>query len=211
MSTATATLPSSSTFQPPPADKYRGAVVEVKNSSTIWRILTSLTAQPTGFTITACIFCLFKWSDFKGNRTGLRARFLSYPVCKKVLPSSSGIDKDDPAFWTDIVDPWDTLMSQSWRRNGKVAKPSKCVITLISIAWFRSYHPLQDDKVSLYMTKFKRTSSEPYTIITPLSPLADLEEFLKANIFALGLLVYHPALYYLTYDWSESPSNRPKP
>ncbi|KAH9477956.1 Cystathionine beta-synthase [Psilocybe cubensis] len=42
-----------------------------------------------------------------------------------------------------------------------------------------------DDKVSTYMTKFKRTSSEPYTVITPLSPLSDLEDFLKRNIFAL--------------------------
>ncbi|KAF8962297.1 hypothetical protein BDZ97DRAFT_1825497 [Flammula alnicola] len=42
-----------------------------------------------------------------------------------------------------------------------------------------------DDKVSQYMTKFKRTSSEPYTTITPLSPLSELEEFLKTNIFAL--------------------------
>jgi len=42
-----------------------------------------------------------------------------------------------------------------------------------------------DDKVSQYMTKFKRRSSEPYTIITPLSPLSELEGFLKANIFAL--------------------------
>src|ERR1700675_4594915 len=44
----------------------------------------------------------------------------------------------------------------------------------------------QNDKVEKYMTKFKRTASEPYTLITPSSPLADLEEFLKHNIFALG-------------------------
>lgn len=44
----------------------------------------------------------------------------------------------------------------------------------------------QNDKVIDYMTKFKRAASEPYTLITPLSPLADLEEFLKFNIFALG-------------------------
>ncbi|KAJ3514093.1 hypothetical protein NLJ89_g2572 [Agrocybe chaxingu] len=42
-----------------------------------------------------------------------------------------------------------------------------------------------DEKVSQYMTKFKRVSTEPYTIITPLSPLSELEEFLKTNIFAL--------------------------
>ncbi|RDB30346.1 Cystathionine beta-synthase [Hypsizygus marmoreus] len=42
-----------------------------------------------------------------------------------------------------------------------------------------------NDKVISYMTKFKRTTSEPYTLITPLSSLSDLEEFLKTNIFAL--------------------------
>jgi len=41
------------------------------------------------------------------------------------------------------------------------------------------------DKVVRYMTKFKRAVSEPYTLITPLSPLAELERFLQDNIFAL--------------------------
>ena len=36
------------------------------------------------------------------------------------------------------------------------------------------------------MTKFRRSSKEPYTLITPLTPLSDLEEFLKATVFALG-------------------------
>ena len=45
---------------------------------------------------------------------------------------------------------------------------------------------VQSDKVIQYMTKFKRSSSEPYTLITPSTPLADLEEFLRHNIFALG-------------------------
>lgn len=45
----------------------------------------------------------------------------------------------------------------------------------------------QDDKVLKYMTKFKRSSSEPYTLITPSTPLADLERFLQGAIFALGL------------------------
>lgn len=47
---------------------------------------------------------------------------------------------------------------------------------------------IQNEKVIKYMTKFKRAVSEPYTLITPLSALADLEEFLKTNIFALGSL-----------------------
>ncbi|KAJ3930288.1 MAG: hypothetical protein NXY57DRAFT_1012708 [Lentinula lateritia] len=41
------------------------------------------------------------------------------------------------------------------------------------------------DKVSQYMIKFKRTSSEPYTLITPLTSLNELEQFLQTNIFAL--------------------------
>ncbi|KAK2461037.1 hypothetical protein APHAL10511_006978 [Amanita phalloides] len=42
-----------------------------------------------------------------------------------------------------------------------------------------------DDKVLKYMTKFKRNTSEPYTLITPMSSLADLERFLGDNLFAL--------------------------
>ncbi|KAJ7128051.1 hypothetical protein C8R46DRAFT_51417 [Mycena filopes] len=41
------------------------------------------------------------------------------------------------------------------------------------------------DKVVNYMTKFKRTASEPYTLITPYTPLAEMEEFLTHNIFAI--------------------------
>ncbi|EAU81495.1 hypothetical protein CC1G_05325 [Coprinopsis cinerea okayama7 len=45
---------------------------------------------------------------------------------------------------------------------------------------------IQTDKVSNYMTKFNRTSTgKPYALITPMSPLSDLEEFLKDNLFAL--------------------------
>ncbi|TFK22373.1 hypothetical protein FA15DRAFT_596198 [Coprinopsis marcescibilis] len=43
-----------------------------------------------------------------------------------------------------------------------------------------------DDKVSQYMTKFtKRSPKDPYSLITPMSPLSDLEDFLENNIFAL--------------------------
>ncbi|KAK7046701.1 CBS domain-containing protein [Favolaschia claudopus] len=41
------------------------------------------------------------------------------------------------------------------------------------------------DKVVDYMTKFKRVASQPYTLITPYTPLAELEDFLKHNIFAI--------------------------
>ncbi|KAG6854405.1 hypothetical protein C0991_006947 [Blastosporella zonata] len=42
-----------------------------------------------------------------------------------------------------------------------------------------------NDKVSDYMIKFRRTASEPYTVITPLTSLSEIEKFLQANLFAL--------------------------
>lgn len=36
------------------------------------------------------------------------------------------------------------------------------------------------------MTRFIRNESHPYTVITPDTPLAELAEFLRHNIFALG-------------------------
>ncbi|KAJ7336369.1 hypothetical protein DFH08DRAFT_706549 [Mycena albidolilacea] len=41
------------------------------------------------------------------------------------------------------------------------------------------------EKVINVMSRFKRTASQPYTLITPYTPLAELEEFLKHNIFAI--------------------------
>ncbi|THG96505.1 hypothetical protein EW026_g5338 [Hermanssonia centrifuga] len=35
------------------------------------------------------------------------------------------------------------------------------------------------------MTKFKRVPTQPYTLITPSTPLAELEQFLQDNIFAI--------------------------
>lgn len=42
-----------------------------------------------------------------------------------------------------------------------------------------------EDKVAAYMTKFQRSAYQPYTLITPSTPLADLEAFLQENLFAL--------------------------
>jgi len=42
-----------------------------------------------------------------------------------------------------------------------------------------------DDKVSQYLTKFIRSPTQPYTLITPSTPLAELEDFLQDRIFAL--------------------------
>jgi len=40
-------------------------------------------------------------------------------------------------------------------------------------------------KASLYMIKFQRSTSIPYTVVTPLTPLGELETFLTYNIFAI--------------------------
>ena len=60
--------------------------------------------------------------------------------------------------------------------------------TISSYLHFDLDNDIQDDPVSKHMTKFQRTSSHPYTLITVSTPLAELEEFLKTNIFALGAL-----------------------
>ena len=39
------------------------------------------------------------------------------------------------------------------------------------------------------MNKFDRSAKREYTVITPLSPLEDLEAFLENNLFALGVSV----------------------
>ncbi|EKM75651.1 hypothetical protein AGABI1DRAFT_116254 [Agaricus bisporus var. burnettii JB137-S8] len=42
-----------------------------------------------------------------------------------------------------------------------------------------------NDRISKYMVKFIRNASEPYIVITPLTPLSDIEDFLKSHDFAL--------------------------
>jgi len=42
-----------------------------------------------------------------------------------------------------------------------------------------------DDQVQDLMNKFDRSAKREYTVITPLSPLEDLEAFLENNLFAL--------------------------
>ena len=48
------------------------------------------------------------------------------------------------------------------------------------------------DKVVKYMTKFERSRTHPYAIITPSTPLAELETFLADNLFALGKFLSPP-------------------
>lgn len=61
--------------------------------------------------------------------------------------------------------------------------PSELFVCLYSVVLI-PYH--KDDKVYEYMTKFRRHPSEPYTLISPMSSLVDLEKFLETNLFALG-------------------------
>ncbi|KAG9018857.1 hypothetical protein FRB90_008794, partial [Tulasnella sp. 427] len=42
-----------------------------------------------------------------------------------------------------------------------------------------------DDPILSHTIQFKRGKSQPYTVITPWTPLADLETFLKDNDFAI--------------------------
>lgn len=45
----------------------------------------------------------------------------------------------------------------------------------------------QTDKIASCMTKFNRSpTTNPYTVITPDTPLAELESFLRNHIFALS-------------------------
>jgi hypothetical protein len=76
-----------------------------------------------------------------------------------------------------------TRLKDQWERG--LADPV-CVSIITVTSLLNVVVVFQNDKVSQYMTKFKRSASHPYALITPASPLADLEDFLKTNIFALG-------------------------
>ena len=45
---------------------------------------------------------------------------------------------------------------------------------------------IKSDSVMKHTVKFQRDPSNKYTLITPMTPLDDLEEFLQLNTFALG-------------------------
>ncbi|KZT10324.1 uncharacterized protein LAESUDRAFT_755829 [Laetiporus sulphureus 93-53] len=114
----------------PPADKYRGAVVEDMQ-------LPPAFALPSGEAISRAIELAYE-RDFS-----------HIPVLDQ---------KRKPLGYLDVA-----ALKEKWE-SGE-ASPN--------------------DKVIRYMTKFNRSSSYPYTLITPSTPLADLEGFLRQNIFAL--------------------------
>lgn len=53
------------------------------------------------------------------------------------------------------------------------------------------------------MTKFKRNPSEPYTLISPMSSLVDLEMFLETNLFALGKDITRFIVLWINYICSD--------
>ncbi len=61
---------------------------------------------------------------------------------------------------------------------------------------------MQDDQVQDLMNKFDRSAKREYTVITPLSPLEDLEVFLDNNLFALGAPLHRVSYPLWTIDIS---------
>lgn len=57
----------------------------------------------------------------------------------------------------------------------------------------------QDDKVFKYTIKFRREPSQPYVVITPWTPLAELELFLQDKLFALGASVRYSRIQQLNH------------
>ncbi|KAK0445134.1 hypothetical protein EV421DRAFT_1902592 [Armillaria borealis] len=88
------------------------------------------------------------------------------------------LDRDrKPLGYLDVA-----KLKQEWEA-GK-ANPV-CLQFVVCIYAILNQRPIEDDRISQYMTKFKRKTTEPYTLITPATPLAELEAFLQDNIFAL--------------------------
>ena len=54
------------------------------------------------------------------------------------------------------------------------------------------------------MIKFQRGRSNGYILITPASPLLDLEEFLGDHLFALGTVSSRPTLIHVNENFDKS-------
>lgn len=78
-------------------------------------------------------------------------------------------------------------MYQRSKLNGKLARQPLSVIDA-QASKLLIFFLCQEDPILRYMTKFKRGRDNGYTLITPASPLLQLEEFLEDHLFALGTL-----------------------
>ncbi|PFH48092.1 hypothetical protein AMATHDRAFT_76907 [Amanita thiersii Skay4041] len=97
-----------------------------------------------------------------------------------------------PAFCIPSSEPIATAIEQAYERDFShipVLNSKRRPLGYIDVAALKKKweagHTDPNDKVLQHMTKFKRGPEEPYTLITPMSPLADLEKFLEDNVFAL--------------------------
>lgn len=79
---------------------------------------------------------------------------------------------------------YSTRMSSLSPSPGPFASLCALHISAVPSAVYHLPCVVQSDKVEKYMTKFKRTGTT-YTVIAPSTPLAELEDFLSRNIFAI--------------------------
>ncbi|KAH0581892.1 hypothetical protein H2248_011574 [Termitomyces sp. 'cryptogamus'] len=91
-----------------------------------------------------------------------------------------------PAFSLPLSEPISGAIELAYERDfSHIPKPVGYVdVAQLKEKW-EAGEADPTDKVSQYMTKFLRTASYPYTVITPLTPLVDLEQFLQTHLFAL--------------------------
>lgn len=79
----------------------------------------------------------------------------------------------------------------TWQHSNLSGRPDKLIryVTLdLSPQQELMDGNLQNDNVLTFMTKFRRRPSQKYSLITPQTPLQELEDFLKDNLFALSTL-----------------------
>jgi len=93
-----------------------------------------------------------------------------------------------PAFALHETEPVSRVMELAYERDFShipVLDRNRKPLGYVDVARLKESRADPADPVSKHMSKFKRTSSHPYTLITVSTPLAELEEFLNTNIFAL--------------------------
>ncbi|KAF7797040.1 hypothetical protein EIP86_008232 [Pleurotus ostreatoroseus] len=138
-------------------DKYRGAVVEVNSSSSLPACSNADIAFIAQDLQLPPAFAL------PADEALSRAIELAYERDFSQIPVLDHTRK--PIGYLDVP-----ALKTKWEAGE--ANPVRTVLPI-------------NDKVLVYMTKFRRSRSQPYTVITPSTPLAELEQFLHANLFAI--------------------------
>jgi hypothetical protein len=199
---ATAAINSLSTFTalPLPVDKYRGAVVEV---NAVPSLKPALQAELHNRTFNCHQRSLFP--PMKPSHG------LSKWHTNEISPIFRTIGHQVTFFSTEFVlhvFQWCRIQSSQLESStfgirrcrkfeGEVGigrSKASAFSTPPPLTYKNPIHLVQDDNVRQYAIHFKRSSDHPYTTITPLTPLSELEEFLETNIFALGTFLSCPLL-----------------